>query len=96
LLHNDWPALHYITSYNGLYNGFFKTLLLTLSKNIFQSRLVKGANISTMYIATHQDYSVASASQYCRLRASGKLVYETLFGNDERHQASHVCLTLKQ
>jgi len=27
LLHNDCSALCYITSYNGLYNGFFKTLL---------------------------------------------------------------------
>ena len=27
LLHNDWLALYYITSYNVLYNGFFKTLI---------------------------------------------------------------------
>jgi len=32
LLHNDWSALGYITSYNELYNWFFRTLTQTSSE----------------------------------------------------------------
>jgi len=34
LLRNDWSTLGYITSYNELHNGFFRTLGLTYRSDV--------------------------------------------------------------
>ena len=46
LLHNDWSVLRYITSYNGLYTGFFKTLVLITTVRDTRLPTVKASDVT--------------------------------------------------